>query len=281
MADIDYTKFGVHAATFQTLIPQIEATAAEHDDLVSQLSVKEGQVSDEILENARLRNKSGNARVAKINSMITRALAEIEKLKLESYELVEDDVPQPLTEEERPKVQARVKELRDTYKTQLEAINTVAGAIQVSLDGVELPSIMANGRRTGGTGTGHSGIRLHVGAVYVNGDLSFKPRPHKPGETMSSLSTAATDINSKVGTGKVSASDLQKRYFEAAGISPDENGNIDRSKLPKDMQFTYRYVDGENVQEFEIRVVREAEKPATNATTTEPVKTEAKTEAKA
>lgn len=258
---LDYEKtFGVYAATFRTMIPQIEVVANEHDDLTSQLHIKEGAISEEALETARIRNKSGNPDVTKLNENIRKVEAKLEELKANAHELVQDDVPKPLTEEEAVSVRARVKDLRDQYTKQMEAVKTIAGSVGVSLDDVELPTIMKNGKRVGGGGTGHHGPRIRFSSVFVNGEHVEAKKPNNPNEMTSNFTVAANYITKEVKANpRVTAVDLQKSYFKATGVEPDSDGNLDSSKLPAEQEFTYVYTNpgDKSTTEFVIKAVRE------------------------
>lgn len=243
---IDYSKFGAFAPAFEQMIPQLAEKGTEHDDLVSQLKVKPGEVDTEALEAARLRNKSGNAEVRKLNDTIAKAEARIAELKEQAYESVKGDIPQPLSEEDRPKVQEKVKTLRAEFNKMHEAIETMADTFGLSLDGIELPTIMANARKSGGGGqTG--GFRIRTTDVFVDGNRVEAKKPNSD-ETTSTLSVAASVI-SKAVKSKVAAADLQKAYFAA-------NGTEDYDSIPADSEFTFNYTSGDLNRDFLIRVVK-------------------------
>lgn len=253
--EIDYTKFGPHEATFRAMIPTLVQTAQTHDELVDRLNVKEGEISEDIMESARLRNKDGNKRVKQLNETIAKALEQIEKFKAECYDLVKDDLPQPLTDEERPAIQEQVKNLRQQYKVQYSGVEAVADMVGIksALEEITLPTIKTNGRvvsgGSGGTRVGHHGPRLRFKEVYINGELAEGKSTNDPNKKVSNFSMAANKLKSELKTQNVSASDLQEAYFKAAGTE-------DASKINSDFTFTYVYVDGENKREFEIRAVR-------------------------
>jgi hypothetical protein len=250
VSQIDYDKtFGAFAATFKGMLPQLDIKANEHNELVARLKVKEGEISEDDLEGARLRNKAGDPKVTKLNQTIEAALAKVEELKAQAYELTKNDIPQPLSEEERPKVQEKVKTLRAEFKQMDEAIQTVAGSLGVKLDGIKLPTITANARTVGGGGqTGHQGPRIRTTDVFVDDNRVEAPKAGKPDETTSTLSVAANVI-SKAVKSKVAAADLQAAYFAAAGTS-------DYESIDSDFEFTYVYESGEHKREFKIRVVK-------------------------
>lgn len=261
--EFDYDKaFGPFASTFKTMIPQMASVADTHNELVAQLNVKAGEISEDDLEAARLRNKSGDKDVTKLNAAIAKLEAELEKYRARAYELVQDDIPQPLTDEEKVPVKARVKDLRDQFKTLNDAIHAVAKSVNLSLDNAPIPTINTNGStRGGGTRKGFSGPRVRTKAVYVNGVYVEMKKPNNPNETTSNLSVAAAHITKEVKANpRVTAVDLQQAYFAAAGVSLDADGNLDSSKLPTDKTFTYVYVNPSDKAEtpFEIRVERDA-----------------------
>jgi hypothetical protein len=260
--EIDYTQFGPFAETFKAMIPNLAEVAAEHDDLVSQLSIKEGEVNEDALETARLRNKSGNNDVTKLNDAITKLEDRLNEAKAKAWELVQEDVPQPLSDEEKAAVRPRIKDLRDKFKTMTTAVETVASSVGVSLENIKLPQITANGTRSGGgTRVGHSGPRIHMDAVYVNGEHVTQPKANKPDETSSTLTTAANAITAKVkASPRVSASDLQVEYFKAAGVTPNEDGSVDVASIPMEVEFTYTYVNPSDKAktEFAIKAKRRA-----------------------
>lgn len=255
--EIDYSKFGAFAPTFQSMLPNLFTIAQQHDECVADLNVKEGTITEDDLEAARLRNKSGGEDVTKINKAVRELEKKMSELKARAWELVEGDVPQPLNDEDRTKVQARVKDLRAEFKQTLTAVNVVAASVGIDIDktGVELPQLSGNAGRSSGTRQGHSGPRFRMDEVYVNGTLVQAPKPNKPEEMTSNLTVAANQIN-KDHKLKITASDLQKAYMDANNVKPDEDGSVDITKLPMDSTFTFTVKDGETVHEFEIRAKR-------------------------
>lgn len=260
--EIDYSQFGAAAGAFQAMIPNLINVARDHDDLVAQLSIKEGEVNEDVLETARLRNKANDAKVTKLNEAIKKLQDTLDEQKAKAWELIQDDIPKPLTDDEKAAVRPRIKDLREQFKKMTAAVEVVADSLSVSLDGVTLPTINANARTTGGgTRVGHSGPRIHMDAVFVNGEHVTQPKANKPDETASTLTTAANFITAKVkASPRISASDLQVDYFKAAKVTPDESGNVDVSKIPLEVEFTYVYTNpnDQTKSEFAVKAKRRA-----------------------
>jgi hypothetical protein len=255
-----------YAPMFKDVIPQIQSVASTHNELVAQLNVKEGEISEEALEIARLRNKHNNREVTKLNNNIEKAQAMLEELKAKAYELVQDDVPQPLKEEEKAAVKSRVSDLRKEFQKQMDAVNGVASMLGLTdnLAKVKLPEINANGKRVGsGSGRGgYSGPRVRFETVYINGEPAQVVKDNEDGtkKITSNFTTAANELTKLTKADpRISSTDLQPLYFDAAKVQPDANGKIDSSALPKEVEFTYTYTNpnDKSTKEFVIKAVRE------------------------
>lgn len=252
-----------YAPMFKDIIPRIESVAATHNELVSQLNVKEGEVSEEALEIARLRNKNNNREVVKLNSNIERTQAMLDELKAKAYALVEDDVPQPLKPEEIPAVKARVSDLRKEFTKQTDSVTKVAEMLGLTenLKKVKLPEINANGRSSGRGG--YSGVRVRFDTVYINGEPAQVVKDNEDGtqKITSNFTTAANELTKLTKADpRISSTDLQPLYFAAAGVTPDADGKLDSSKLPKEVEFTYVYTNpnDKTTKEFQLKAVRES-----------------------
>lgn len=246
-----YAKFGVMAGPLAELIPALKAKAVEHDGLVAQLSIKDGEISDDVREATRLANKSNNPDVVKLNANIAKLRKTLDEQLAQAYSLTESDLPKPPSEEEVKKIQERVKNLRSDFKSSVSSLQNLSKTFGLSESDLNeiLPVIKTNGRVTiAGTSTraGHHGPRLHFSNVYVDDKLAEMKKPGTdPVEMTSSLSAAANEI-SKAVKSKVSASELQTAYFAAVGSE-------DFDSAPNVQEFKFVYKSGDREREFTLR----------------------------
>lgn len=253
---IDYSKFGPHEATFRAVMAPLEEVSVTHDDLLVRLSIKKGEINEEILENARIRNRNNNKQVTTFNEQIGKLEEKLSELKEKAYSLVEDTLPKELTDEEKVSVKARIKDLRDQFKSKSLAVETIAEAVGVSLEGITLPSIATNGVRVSGSGAtkvGHNGPRLRMDAVTVNGNVAEAPNPNDKTKTSSNFTIAAAVISKKLGLSvaeKITATDIQSAYFAKAGTE-------DVTQIPHTLEFEFPFTKADkSVETFVISATR-------------------------
>lgn len=247
----DYAALGPHGSAIEAMVKQIDDKAATINQLISRLAVKPGEITETDLENARLRNPRNDKDIAKRNDMIAKAQKSLAELIAQTNELARQDVEQPLDETEKPKVQEQVKNLTADYKKMSAGLEGVAMAFGLDISNVEVkPIVHMSGRKTGGNVGAGAGIpKIRTKEVYVNDSLIQVKKPGKDNEFASTLSGAATEL-SKLHKVKITASDIQKSYFSAAGTE-------DTDSLPLDITFPFTFKDlkGEEVT-VNVRAVR-------------------------
>lgn len=248
----DFSVYGPHEVAIQTMVEKIDQAAVAHNALIGQLQVKEGEVSEDDLNNARELNPRNDADIAKRNEQIEKIQARLDVLLAETNELARQDVPKPLEGEEKAKVQTQVKELQDAYKKMNAGIEGFGTMLEIDLDKLEIkPLVHMSGRKTSGVGTpAQSGPKIRTSDVYVNGiRAEVKKQGGEEGETSSTFSAAAAYIlkNYKV---KVAAADMHTPYFAAAGTTNSDD-------LPNDVEFDFPIKDDKGVENvLRIRAVR-------------------------